>query len=261
MSRDSDFFDEFYSHYGSLSQSEFVESVFYQDATQVERVQHTIALLPEEVHSLLDVGAGFGVLLHEISKQRELQLEGLEISQSRIQWGVERGLKLRTGSADAMPYEDHSFDIVTCCEVLEHLPWQVYENSLLELQRVAKTWLLVSVPYDERRSFAACPYCGARSNPNYHLRSFAPSDFEGLFPQFNLHSLGTVGTLSKLTLLKAYLPAPWHPQMICPACNYRSRGAAEVKRAARVSKVKTFLRELPFPTRPRWLTGLFRRKT
>ena len=257
--RPLNFVDEVYSYVGNVSQDDYVQRQDYDDPAQVDRVQRTIDLIPDDVESLLDVGAGFGVLLHEVSKRREIQLEGIELCESRMTWGHRRGLSIKPGSANALPYEDRSFDILTACEVIEHLPWQVYEESLVEMQRVAKNWLLISVPYDERLNYARCPYCGSGINPNYHLRSFAPTDFDGLFEDFALETLGTIGTLSCLTMFKPLLPANWHPQMVCPTCNYRSNSEAEVKRSARASKAKSFLRGLPFPKRPRWLIGLFRR--
>lgn len=251
---------QYYSSHGAASQDEYVEQTFYGDQAQIDRTHHTIDLIPEGVETLLDVGAGFGVFLHELQQRRPLEAEGIELSESRIQWGLERGLVLRAGSAHELPYEDQNFDIVTCCETLEHLPYGVYEAALEELPRVARHWILMSVPYDERRNFARCPYCGTMANPHYHFRSFAPTDLEGLFPGFALHSVGTIGEVSVLTMLKPYLPAPWHSQMICPACNYRAESVAAQQRTRKLGKVKAAVRALPFPRRPRWLTGLFRRE-
>jgi SAM-dependent methyltransferase len=47
----------------------------------------------------------------------------------------------------ALPFEDNSFDVVLTSEVLEHLPWQDVDKALIELHRVSKKYVVISVPY------------------------------------------------------------------------------------------------------------------
>jgi len=54
------------------------------------------------------------------------------------------------GSVDALPFEDHSFHTVMCCEVLEHLPFDAFERCLREIRRVAKVRVVISLPTVER---------------------------------------------------------------------------------------------------------------
>ena len=70
----------------------------------------------------------------------------------------DRGLKIVTldiegdlfpdivGNVLALPFCNQSFDIVTCFELLEHLPYTHFYNSLKELKRVAKSHVLLSLP-------------------------------------------------------------------------------------------------------------------
>lgn len=243
--------------YDSLDQH--VADTYLSNAAEKERTERLISLIPPEVESVLDVGAGFGVFLHEALKRRELRAEGVDVSKEKMNWGLSRGLKLQFASAHKLPYSDRSFDLIGCSEVLEHLTWGVYEQALTELSRVADRYILISVPYDERRGFAKCPYCGCRVHPEYHMRSFPSERLDGLFPHFELVTRETVCSLSVLTMLKPYLPLPWHSELVCPACNYHSAANSAKAKSSRLAKVKSALRSLPLPQRPRWLVGLYQR--
>ena len=48
---------------------------------------------------------------------------------------------------DKLPITGGCFDIVSACEVLEHLPFEFLPRVLLELKRVSKRYILISMPY------------------------------------------------------------------------------------------------------------------
>jgi len=50
------------------------------------------------------------------------------------------------GSVTALPLADGAIDAVFCCQVLEHLPYEMFVPALLELIRVAKHRVVVSLP-------------------------------------------------------------------------------------------------------------------
>ena len=56
------------------------------------------------------------------------------------------------GSVVALPFRSHSFEMVSCCEVLEHLPYDLFRTALGELQRVSQRWVQISLP-DSRRAY------------------------------------------------------------------------------------------------------------
>ena len=51
------------------------------------------------------------------------------------------------GSIDGLPVEDKTFDSVLAFEVMEHLPFDRFEVSLSELNRVARTNVVISLPH------------------------------------------------------------------------------------------------------------------
>ncbi len=53
-------------------------------------------------------------------------------------------LEYRVMKAENLPFADGEFDAATAIEVLEHVPDA--EHTVAEMARVAKRWLLVSVP-------------------------------------------------------------------------------------------------------------------
>jgi glycosyltransferase involved in cell wall biosynthesis len=96
-----------------------------------------LALAPR---SVLDVGCGEGWLL------RELAAAGVRT------WGVDPGADLRAVSlavgrslrarADALPCANRSIDLVTCIDVLQHIPEPRLARTLRELARVGRRFLL-----------------------------------------------------------------------------------------------------------------------
>ena len=51
------------------------------------------------------------------------------------------------GSADRLPFADASFDAVLTCGVLIHVPPEAYEQSLREIRRVARRYVLAAEYY------------------------------------------------------------------------------------------------------------------
>lgn len=46
-----------------------------------------------------------------------------------------------------LPFGEKRFDIVLCCEVLEHLPWPDATLAMQGIHRVAKTFVVLSLPH------------------------------------------------------------------------------------------------------------------
>jgi len=90
---------------------------------------------------ILDVGSGeFGIATY-IEK-------GYEITGTDIDFGKKRqaGFKIVKASAEKLPFKDDAFDVVTCIDVMEHLPKKIREKSTEEMIRVGKSVVYMSFP-------------------------------------------------------------------------------------------------------------------
>lgn len=44
-------------------------------------------------------------------------------------------------------FKENSFDTILCAEVLEHIPFEYFEKSLREMQKVARNYVIMSLPH------------------------------------------------------------------------------------------------------------------
>jgi predicted SAM-dependent methyltransferase len=51
------------------------------------------------------------------------------------------------GSAHKIPLPDNSFDAVCAFEILEHIPFDMFETALQEIKRVSKNKVIISLPH------------------------------------------------------------------------------------------------------------------
>ena len=84
---------------------------------------------------ILDVGCGTGANLELLSEFGEA--EGVDVSSEALSFCRARGLAgVKQGAAESLPYEDHSFDLVTGLDVVEHLDDDL--AGLTEMRRVLR---------------------------------------------------------------------------------------------------------------------------
>ena len=113
------------SHWWFLGRRKIIESF-------VERICKDIGK-PEP--QILDVGCGTGANLQMLSNFGVA--EGVDVSEDALEFCRARGLsKVKEGAAEALPYEDASFDLVTGLDVVEHLDDDV--AGLKEMRRVLR---------------------------------------------------------------------------------------------------------------------------
>lgn len=88
-------------------------------------------------HSLLDVGCGTGWLIDMLRKERLAEYHGLDLAENMIEVAVSKNIpdaQFVVGKADALPYEDGRFDVVTCSQSFHHYPDQ--DKAMAEAYRV-----------------------------------------------------------------------------------------------------------------------------
>lgn len=68
---------------------------------------------------ILDVGCGTGANLEMLAQFGEAG--GVDVSDDALEFCRQKGLKAQKGLAEALPFDDESYDIVTALDVIEHL--------------------------------------------------------------------------------------------------------------------------------------------
>ena len=91
--------------------------------------------------ALLDVGCGGGLLAEEFAGL-DCRVTGIDPSEQSLQTArahaQQQGLAIdyHCGFGDSLPFETASFDVVSCCDVLEHI--EDWSATLSEIARVLK---------------------------------------------------------------------------------------------------------------------------
>ncbi|TAK87016.1 MAG: class I SAM-dependent methyltransferase [Aquabacterium sp.] len=94
--------------------------------------------------SCLEIGVGTRFVATYLRLRRpQMQLSTLDIN-PELQPDL-------VGSVLDIPCEDQAFDVSSCCQVLEHLPFDDFLPALRELKRVTRSKLVLSLPDLRRR--------------------------------------------------------------------------------------------------------------
>jgi ubiquinone/menaquinone biosynthesis C-methylase UbiE len=117
---------------------EFIEAAPLERTSIYRFLAEQASLLPVG-SDVIDIGAGEAPYRELFSDQHYVTLDRAETPHSG-------GVDLH-GTADSIPAEDSSFDVVVCTQVLEHVPEPL--QALREFQRVLRTGgaLIVTVPF------------------------------------------------------------------------------------------------------------------
>ena len=250
-----DYYDEYYDQ-------TFVKGRKYSN-DETRRIKATINMIPKDVSSLLEVGCGEGRIINPVQNKYE-KIFGMDISDEALKHVETSKIK---GRIENIPFPDNSFDIVLCCEVLEHLPSPIYEKALKEIKRVAKKYVLISVPNDEdiQMGKVRCPNCRSLCHVNGHLRSFNLSNMKNLFDigkllKYEIVPIDVFWFHETVIQVKKWLKKDFftfEDAGFCPKCGFTH--------SSDQNKVKSpyFLEKLPFqfPTKKSggWIIALYRK--
>ena len=87
--------------------------------------------------TILEIGIGNG-FVSDYLKKRGYNIKTIDID--------ERLKPDYIGNVLNLPFDDSSFQVVSCCEVLEHIPYENFKTALSEIYRVTNNYAIISIP-------------------------------------------------------------------------------------------------------------------
>lgn len=156
---------------------------------------------PLRTVSILDVGCGEGFTLKKLEdKKIGRKNEGIDYSSDAIKIGKEiyPELSLSKGDVYDLKYDNDSFDLVVCTEVLEHLTDPA--KAVSEMKRVSSKYLIFSVPNEPFfiiANFLRGKYLKNFGNHPEHINHWSSFGFEKFLKR------------QGLTIIKSKHPFAW----------------------------------------------------
>lgn len=192
-------------------------------AREQERLDATLAMVPEGIKSILDIGCGDGFITNELSRKYQ-KVVGLDISSEAL-----KKVKARTicGTIDSADLKNKHYDLVCAFEVLEHLSQDSLKKTIDRMRHISNRYLLISVPLEEAVSgdLTKCPQCHTTFNVFYHLNSFHRNNIGSLFKGYRVVVTTLVGPKSIrwpkwLLYLRQNIGGVWKKtnKAVCPQC-------------------------------------------
>jgi SAM-dependent methyltransferase len=154
-------------------------SVCYREPgyRQTEDRQHFVReWLTGRAGSLLDVGTGRGETLAIARGLGYAPVQGTEVVPYLVTDGVVYA------EAHALPFDDDSFDTVTCFDVLEHLLYEDQAPALREFARVASARVVVTAANYPTERDGVQLHVGYRDNDDWEalIRKCIPGEVKRL---------------------------------------------------------------------------------
>lgn len=149
--------------------------------------------------SVLEVGCGEGRLAQHLFThgRRPERFVACDLDLGHLAPDLDAAIEVHEASIYALPWPDRSFDLVICCEVLEHLDDP--RAGLAELARVTARRVLLSTPWDpvwRALNMLRGRYLGRLGNTPGHVQHFTRRGLERL-------------ASTQLRILERRTPLPW----------------------------------------------------
>lgn len=142
------FYMDFKKIVNNLTTEEFENSYRQLDCKAGDRptdlntlcIEHMLKKIPAGNLSFLDVGCGRGYWLNRLRQEGKTNLTGCDVFENmQLPWA--NYIKC---NIESLPFEDKSFDIVSCHHTLEHV--RDIEKAVSELKRITRKQLIIVVP-------------------------------------------------------------------------------------------------------------------
>lgn len=197
----------------------------YNDEQIKAKCAYILAKIPKDVKSIIDVGCGNGSITNELAEK--YRLLGVDIAQEALQYVKVNKI---CAPSSQISVHDQSFDMVFSSELLEHLPKDILYKTVKEFERVAKKYIMITIPNNEslKKRYVKCPECNFIFHVDHHLSSFSEEDIKKLVGK-NFKHLQTAyfGWLDReynevLLKIKQVIGNTWwtkdRKHIICPYC-------------------------------------------
>jgi ubiquinone/menaquinone biosynthesis C-methylase UbiE len=238
------------------------------------RIKRIASMIDSDTESLLDVGCGNGMFLDEILELKKnnyfknlAKICGVDRSFTALK-NVSKQVDVIQSSIDKMNYEDGSFECVTCLEVIEHLPIEIYKKAINELYRISSKKIILAVPYKEdiENSLVSCKSCSTKFNPDFHMRAFDEKTMASIFGDKNI-SLKKILFIGKTTNYLSFgrkllsFNKKFPSYAICPLCGFQEHYKLKEKNnyESKPSIAKTLAKLIKriLPKKPTWIVAVY----
>jgi ubiquinone/menaquinone biosynthesis C-methylase UbiE len=150
-------------------------------------------LAPLPVRTVLDVGCGEGFLMKTLEQHYpHLVMSGVDICEEALSYTrhINRKAYFVVGDVYSIPMKTHSYDLVLCTEVIEHLSKPL--EALQEIKRISKRYCLLSVPNEpffRGLSLLKGNYIRRLGKHPEHIHTFSSTQFLQLLDGFMVREL------------------------------------------------------------------------
>lgn len=111
------------------------------------QISETLEVSPDNV---LVIGKGSGITERTITQLSNKKTRVLTLD---VNYAVNSDI---VGEVTGLPFANDTFDVVLCCQILEHLPFEKLPPALSELHRVVKKRVILSFPHSRRYMKLSC---------------------------------------------------------------------------------------------------------
>ena len=167
----------------------------YNNNYHNDSICHTVHIINNDLKKylprgskLLDVGCSTG---NALSMMTELGYNpiGVDISSVAIDKCLSRGFFAKVGTADNIDLPNFSVDAITCTDVLEHVPEELIDRSILEFCRLVKNegyiFLKIATRPEKNRRFDSITK--KHGLDNLHITCYDQSRWLKIFKKWDLH--------------------------------------------------------------------------
>ncbi len=200
-----DFYDRRHAERGAMRDYHYTE---LPPSVRLYKTLSILKRLDKNGTRILDVGCGDATVLSLLNRAGRF---GTDISQTILGFAAENeGIELAQAYGDYLPFANDSFDVVTCMEVLEHVP----DPSVIigELTRVAKPGgkVLITVPIASWWRFINYRFRGREEkylDEEEHITEYSRFELKRFTPAMNfLDDIKRCGLIVKRVSGAYYMP-------------------------------------------------------